>query len=187
LVQHQLRRVNFLDLDIQFVRAHGSATFAFKIYRKPGNAYADLPYGSYHARHVFRGWLKAEMQRLLTHSSNPSVWLEECRNFYEHLHNRGCPARAIDSCFRSFNWNHRRKMLAPKLKTRCGDDSFFDQYQGCVISCRNAPGVDQLRGSINLSLEGLRRRGAGAETFPPPPRAFFAVKSAFPMGCNLRR
>ena len=185
LVQHQLRRVNFLDLDIQFVRAHGSATFAFKIYRKPGNAYAYLPYGSYHARHVFRGWLKAEMQRLLTHSSNPSVWLEECRSFYEHLRNRGYPARAIDSCFRSFNWNQRRKMLAPKLSTRSDDDSFFDQYQGCVFSCRNAPGVDQLRGSINLSLEGLRRRGAGAEIFPR--RAFFAVKSAFPMGCNLRR
>jgi hypothetical protein len=43
LVQHQLRRVNFLDLDIQYVRSHGSAAFAFKIYRKPGNAYAYLP------------------------------------------------------------------------------------------------------------------------------------------------
>jgi hypothetical protein len=86
----------------------------------------------------------------------------------------------------SFNWNQRREMLAPKLKTRSGDDSFFDQYQGCVFSCRNAPGVDdQLRGSINLSLEGLRQRGAGAEIFQP--RAFFAVKSAFPMGCMLRR
>ena len=89
LVQHQLRRINFLDLDIEFIRSHGSATFAFKVYRKPGNAYAYLPYGSYHARHVFRGWLKAEMQGLLTHSSNPLVWLEECRSFYEHLRNRG--------------------------------------------------------------------------------------------------
>ena len=53
LVQHQLRKVNFLDLDIQFVRSHGLAAFSFNIYRKPGNAY--LPYGSYHARHVFRG------------------------------------------------------------------------------------------------------------------------------------
>lgn len=185
LVQHQLRRVNFLDLDIQFVRSQGSAAFAFKIYRKPGNAYAYLPYGSYHSRHVFRGWLKAEMQRLLTHSSNPSVWLEECRNFYEHLRNRGYPPRAIDSCFRSFNWNQRREMLVPKLKTRSNSNSFFDQYQGCVFSCRNAPGVDQLRGSVNLSLDGLRRHGTGAEIFPS--RAFFAVKSAFPMGCILRR
>ena len=122
LVQHQLRRVNFLDLDIQYVRSHGSAALAFKIYRKPGNAYAYLPYGSYHARHVFRGWLKAEMQRLLTHSSNPSVWLEECCIFYKHLRNRGFPARAPDSCFRNINWNQRCKMLEPRPKRRSGDD-----------------------------------------------------------------
>ena len=126
LVQHQLRRVNFLDLDIQFARSHGSAAFAFKIYLNPGNAYAYLPHGSYHARRVFRGWLKAELQRLLIHSSNPSVWLEECRIFYEHLRNRGYPAHAVYTCFRSFNWNQRREMLAPKLNTRSGDDSFFD-------------------------------------------------------------
>lgn len=185
LVQHQFRRVNFLDLDIQFIRSLGSAVFEFRIYRKPGNACAYLPYGSYHARHVFRGWLKAEMQRLLTHSSTPSAWLEECRVFYEHLRNRGYPARAIDSCFRSFNWNQRRNMLTPKPKKRACDDSFFEQYRGCVFSSRNAPGVDQLRGSINLSLEELRCQGAGAEIFPQ--HAFFAVKSALPMGCILRR
>jgi hypothetical protein len=96
-------------------------------------------------------------------------------------------------------------MLAPKLITRSSDDGpgFFDQYQGCVFSCRNAPRIDQLRGSINLSLEGLRRRGgagadifrafrgAGADIFRGARadifRAFFAVKSAFPMGCNMRR
>ena len=76
-------------------------------------------------------------------------------------------------------------MLAPKPKKRCDDDSFFDQYQGCVFSSRNAPGVDQLRGGINLSLDKLRCQGAGAEIFPPS--AFFAVKSAFPMGHILRR
>ena len=41
--------------------------------RKPGTAYNYLPNGSYHARHVFRGWFKVEMHRLLTHSSNPTV------------------------------------------------------------------------------------------------------------------
>ena len=147
--------------------------------------YTYLPYGSYHARHVFRGWLKAEMQRLLTHSSCPSVWPEECSIFYAHLRNRGYPARAIDSCFRGFNWNQRRSMLAPKLRKRSDDDSFCDQYRGCVFSSRNAPGVDQLRGGISLSLETLQHESAGADIFPP--RAFFSVKSALPMGCILRR
>ena len=112
LVHHQ-RCVYFLDFDIQFVCSHRSAELTFRIYHNSGNAHTYLPYGYYHARHVFLGRLKAEMQRLLTHSSNPSVWLKECRNFYEHLHNRGYHARAIDFCFRSFNWNQRQNMPKP--------------------------------------------------------------------------
>ncbi len=71
--------MKFLDLDITVVYSFGSADLACKVYRKPGTAYAYLPYGSYHARHVFRAWLKPEMHRLLTHSSNPDVWLEQAR------------------------------------------------------------------------------------------------------------
>ena len=54
----------------------------FGVYRKPENAYAYLLYGSYHSRHVFHGWLKAEMHRLLTHSRNINFLLEECHKFY---------------------------------------------------------------------------------------------------------
>ena len=105
IAQDQHRRVSFLDLDLRVVYSTGSAEFAFNVYRKTRNAYAYLPYGSYHARHVFRGWLKAEMHRLLTHSSSPAVWLKECRLFYEpyavshyeHPRNRGYPAKAIDA------------------------------------------------------------------------------------------
>jgi hypothetical protein len=186
--RHQHRRANFLDLDIQVVTRSGSAEFAFRLYRKPGNAYAYLPYGSYHARHVFRGWLKAELLRLLTHSSNASVWLEECSIFYEHLRNRGYPAKAIDACFHNVNWNQRRKTLERTVEpatTVKDDDEFFVQYRGCVFSNRNAPGTDELRQSIDLSLDELRQHGAGRDIFPT--RAYFAVKSALPMGSILRR
>ena len=184
LVQH--RRVNFLDLDIQIVNACGFSEFAFRIYRKPGNAYAYLPYGSYHARHIFRGWLKAELQRLLTHSSSPTVWLEECCRFYSHLRNRGYPVKAIDSSFRSVNWNQRRKMLEPNSGHRTCNDAFFARYRGCVFSNRNAPGTDILRGTINLSLEELQRNSTVQESIYPA-RAFFAVRSALPMGSIFRR
>jgi hypothetical protein len=190
-IHDQHKKVSFLDLDIQVVYSAGSAFFAFKIYRKTGNAYAYLPYGSYHARHVFRGWLKAEMHRLLTHSSNPTVWLEECRFFYDHLRNRGFPAaaKAIDACFREIDWNQRRKMLEPRNKTVQDDKGFFCQYRGCVFSTRNAPGTDALRHSINLSLDGLRQCDAehDAELDMFPRHAYFAVKSAMPMASILRR
>ncbi len=73
--QLQHRQLSFLNLNSTVVYSPGSADFAFKVYLKSGTAYAYLPDGSYHARHVFLGWLKAEMHRLLTHSSSPSVWL----------------------------------------------------------------------------------------------------------------
>ena len=157
--------MNFLDLDITIVYSQASADFAFNVYRKPGTAYAYLPYGSYHARHVFRGWLKAEMHRLLTHSSNPTVWLEECAVFYSHLRNRGYPSKAIDSTFRTINWNQRSKMLEPKK--RVADDKFFAQYRGCVFSNRNAPGSAELRMEMDLSLEELREQGQGRDIFSP--------------------
>ena len=59
-VHHQLSSVNFLDLDIQLVRSQGSAELNLNIYSKSGKVYAYLPFDSYYAWHVFRGWLKAD-------------------------------------------------------------------------------------------------------------------------------
>jgi hypothetical protein len=61
--------VNFLDLNITVVYFSGSAGFDFRIYRKPGIAYAYLPCGSYHATQFIQGWLKAEAHTLLTYSN----------------------------------------------------------------------------------------------------------------------
>ncbi len=135
-------------------------------------------YGSFHARLVFRGWLKPEMHRLLTLSSKPDVsgWLEECAVFYSHLRNRGYPSKAIDSTFRTINWNQRSKMP----KKHMADNRLFARYRGCVFSNRSAPGSAELRVEMGLSLEELRERGRGRDFFPP--RAFFALRSALPMG-----
>jgi hypothetical protein len=163
---------------------HGSPDFEFRIYWKPGNAYSYLPYGSYSTRHVSRGWLKAEVQRLLAHSSNPSVWLED-----EHLRNRGYPVKAIDATFSSIDWNQRpsHKILSLKMNAEGTNDTFPAEYSGCVFSNRNAPETDQLRGFINLSLKELRTQDGKESRDIFPPRAFFAVRSSLSMGCVLRR
>ena len=180
---HELHHVNFLDLDIDIICNEISTYFNFKVYRKPGSAYAYLPYGSYHARHIFQGWLKAEMHRLLTHSSNPNVWLKEITFFYNHLRDRGYPVRAIDSCFKEINWNQREQMLKPREHQ--DKDEFFSQYRGCVFSNRNAPGSFELKQGINLSLKDLQEHEFGREIFPT--QAFFATQSAFPIGHILPR
>ena len=184
--QYKHRRVNFLDLNIRIVyptEPTQSVHFEYSVYRKPGNAYSYLPYGSYHARHVFRGWLQAEIYRLLTHCSSPETWIEECRVFYDHLRQRGYPATAINPIFHKISWSKRQELL--EERSRGKNESFFATYRGCVISARNAPGCRQLQGKLDLSLDTLRIDSMGREIFPP--RAFFSVKSALPMGCTLRR
>ncbi len=81
------------------------------------------------------------------------------------------------------------------------DDRFFARYRGCVFSNRSAelrvemgraaggdgkkPGSAELRVEMDLSLEELREQGQGRDIFPP--RAIFALRSAFPMGYTLPR
>ena len=74
-------------------------------------------------------------------------------------------------------------MLEPRK--RAADDKFFAQYRGCVFSNRNAPGSAELRMEMDLSLEELREHGQGPDIVPP--RAFFALRSALPMGHILPR
>jgi hypothetical protein len=119
---------------------------------------------------------KAEMHMLLTHSSNPTIWLEECAAFYSHLRNRGYPSRAINATFRKVNWNQRSKMLEPRKREQ-DDDKFFAQYRACV---RNAPGVRSCGpGWTSRSRSCSREQGQRRDIFPP--RAFFALRSALPM------
>ena len=75
-------------------------------------------------------------------------------------------------------------MLEPKTQIKACDDAFFAEYRGCVFSNRNAPGTDLLRGSVDLLLQGLQGDDAERDIFPQ--RAFFAVRSALPMGNILR-
>jgi hypothetical protein len=72
-------------------------------------------------------------------------------------------------------------MLEPKK--RVSDDKFFAQYSGCIFSNRNAPGSAELQAEMDLSLEELREQGQGRDNFPP--RAFFTLRSALPMGYTL--
>jgi hypothetical protein len=174
--------VNFLDLDVTVVYSSGSADFAFKVYRKPGTAYVYLPYGSYHARHVFRGWLKAEMHRLLTHSSNPTIWLDECAVFYSHLRNRGYPSRAINATFRKVNWNQHIKMLETRKRDQ-DEDKFFAQYRACVFSNRNEQGIAELRARMDLSLKELQNKARGATSYPPLPSSHSRARSRWDIFC----
>ncbi len=50
-----LLRVNFLDLNVRIEDQRDSVGFELHVYRKPGNSYSYLPFGSFHARHITSG------------------------------------------------------------------------------------------------------------------------------------
>ena len=157
----------------------------FGVYRKPANAYLYLLYCSYHSRlrHVFRGWLKAEMHRLLTHSRNINLWLEECHKFYDHRQARVYPASAIDAAFCKVSWNQRSKLLEPITSKA---DNFFTLYNGCSFSSTNAPGIALLQERMDLSLQRLQEEADGCYIFPPRARAYFTLRRAYRLGAVLR-
>jgi len=170
--------VNFLDVSIRIVQRNKEFGIEFKVFHKPGNSYSYLPFGSFHARHVMKGWIKAELLRLLTHSSNFEDWIEECRFFYEHLRGRGYPIRELRSAFKDVSWTDRAKFLAVKQKSDVENEQFFVTYKGCVFSTCNSPGISLFRKRINMSLQLLNESNSGIF----PDTAFFSVRGAMPLG-----
>ena len=134
-------RAEFLDLDISVERSQIATRtdlkLRFRPFRKPGNAHAYLPFTSFHARHTFRGWILAELLRLLTHSSTMEIWREEGEFFYHCLCSRGYPRVFLRAVFREVTWGRRARMLEPKRKER--GSQFFETYLACVLTLRNAP------------------------------------------------
>ena len=117
------RRVNVLDLDIRAVYARKVEFWSIQ----------EIWEHQRVSNYVFRGWLKTQMHRLLTQSSNRNVRLEECRYFYDHLW-----ALGKDSTFHNISWNQQSKLLEPKVTSKA--DNFFTSglYNGCVFSSTNA-------------------------------------------------
>ena len=179
-------QVNYLDLDmsLQRVRDRRGATIRvlFRPYRKPGNAYAYIPFNSFHGRHTFRGWVLAELLRLLTHSSTPELWREEGNIFYHHLCSRGYPRGFLRTVFKEVTWARRSQILTRSREQPCNE--FFETYRACVLTLRNAPEWPRLRELLDLSLKELTESTFG-DIFPP--RAFLAQSSAPRLGSILKR
>ncbi len=179
-------QVNFLDLDLSLQRImtrRGTLiTVLLRPYRKPGNAYAYIPFTSFHGRHTFRGWVLAEILRLLTHSSTPEIWKMECKVFYHHLCSRGYPRWFLQVVFQEVTWARRSELLSRDRREIC--DEFFKTYRACVLTLRNAPEWPRLRELLDLNLSKLIKSTFG-DIFPE--RAFLAQSSAPRLGSFLKR
>jgi hypothetical protein len=134
-----------LDLSIQI--SHDK--IHFEVYHKPGNAFAYLPLGSFHARRTFPAFINTELQRALTHSSDYNRWAKRCTLFYTKLRNCGYGDFFLTSVFSKVSWGDRSKTLyAPPPPQRP-----FDRR--CVWSCSNAFGLRDLFAACDLNLTSM--------------------------------
>jgi hypothetical protein len=181
-------QVHFMDLDmwVKYVsaalRTDTNFRVLFRPYRKPGNAYAYIPFNSFHGRHVFRGWITAEILRLLTHSSELEIWKQEGAFFYHHLRARGYPRWHLAAVFERVTWARRTRILTGGPKGN--DHEFFETYRACVLTLRNAPEWPLLKERLDLRLTELIKSTCG-DIFPP--KVFLAQCNPPKLGSILRR
>ena len=181
-------RAIFLDLDMVLnffsVSQWFGTTFRviFRPYRKPGNAYSYIPFNSFHGRHIFRGWIIAEILRLLTHSSEIEFWQQEGMFFYHHLRARGYPRRFLQAVFGEVTWARRSQIL--NRTTKKEGDEFFEMYRACLLTLRNAPEWPLLKEKLDLRLTELIQSTCG-DIFPP--RVFLAQTNAPRLGSIIKK
>ena len=72
--------------------------------------YLSPPF-SFHALHTLRGWILAELLRLLTHSSTMETWREEEEVFHHRLFPRGFPRVFLRAVIREVTWGRWDRML----------------------------------------------------------------------------
>lgn len=165
----------FMDLEITISKS----VPAFEVYSKPRNSYAYLTRDTFHPRHIFPAWIKAELLRILTHCSTQKKWAEHCRSFYEHLRERGYGARFILTEFRKIAWADRKQALQPR-RSSGPHNSLSHSPDALVWSCTNSQGLECLFKMTDLDLSQVNH-----QIFPD--RVKTVVKSATRMSILLQK
>ena len=101
-----------------------------------------------------------QCQRNLTHSSSPIVWFEDCRFFYDHLRNRGYPAKAMSSLLASWNQSEPARNEGEGEYSPTNTANAFSPSQ-----TRKAYTRDFKDSSCILYLAGLLEDGAWRDIF----------------------
>ncbi len=174
------RKVNFMDVTITLTPAPPTSLpprwlgIHHCLFRKPGNLHQYLPFSSSHPRHVFQGWVKAELMRIRRLSSSRTSYLNDRLRFWGLLRARGYPESALRAFFRQVSW-HRGASHPEKTPKR--------DLLGCVWTSVNRPGVEALKHGLDLSFAPLPPDQHAAH----PPSGLFAVRSAPRLGTIIGR
>ena len=160
------KQVNYLDLSIWIEydeRGVRAPSFVHRTFAKKGNAYAFVPYKSYHCRHVFSGWVKGYIIRLLVNSSKVEFWNQDCQDFAVRLSARGYPRAAIQTVLQGVFWDERDHRLFKAKEDKAS--LFYQQHKGCVLTVTQSPNSDLFLKYLDLSLKDLRQTVKGQRIF----------------------
>ncbi len=176
-------RAVFMDCDIQRVHHGTSVEFSFSVYHKPLNSYQYLPYGSFHPKHMFAGFVKAELLRYLSHSSSFEVFQREYLLFYKHLRSRGYRDRTLQALFHQVDWKDRQYVARPPESSA---DGKFNHLKGCVWTLTHRPGTDQVSQLLSPLLD-IQRQLDAPHHAAFAPRALVARKAGPTLGSLIGR
>jgi hypothetical protein len=101
----------FLDVEIMVSTVNGVTTMDTKPFVKPQHAFQYIPRFSFHREAWQNAWIKAELIRFSSLSSNSSFFGERVRMFYEILRRRGHPHRTIMKSLATVEYHHYRNKV----------------------------------------------------------------------------
>ncbi len=87
-------------------------------FQKPHNQYMYIPYHSFHRRGVYKGFIKAELQRYAVTNTLPADFARMKSLFLQRLLDRGYPLRQLQSWFDAVDHSCRVALLNKPSGTR---------------------------------------------------------------------
>lgn len=104
--------VDFMDLTInKGIRFKCYGILDLSLHIKQGQANMYIPFHSYHPRHMFAGFIKAELQRFIIHSSDEAHFNGLRESFRLRLLTRGYPVSFLKSAMQQLQYKDRPTLL----------------------------------------------------------------------------
>lgn len=117
--QYSQHSIDYMDLTITKCAGTGSAVgLKVTTYQKPHNQYMYIPYFSFHRRGVFKGFVKAELQRYAVTNTLPADFEHMKGLFMQRLVDRGYPVCTLRKWFANVSHSCREQLLQRPVGTK---------------------------------------------------------------------
>ena len=124
--QYSQSSIDYMDLTVTKCAAGAGSVVPLKVttYQKPHNQYMYIPYHSFHRRGVFKGFIKAELQRYAVTNTQQADFDHMKALFMQRLVDRGYPIGQLQRWFAAVGHSCREALLSrPPVPRRLASHS----------------------------------------------------------------